>query len=145
MSPSARAQSYRRHAHHPYLTYLVFALGTTGVVMIFDQWWTTRDPRSMAVLLVGLAVLVLGGMSRTYITALQNRIIRLEMRLRLKEVLPAAQQPQILQLTIPQLVGLRFASDGELPALVDRAVREHLSRDQIKRAITSWVPDWERT
>jgi hypothetical protein len=43
------------------------------------------------------------------------------------------------------MVGLRFASDAELPALVDRTVREHLSRDDIKKAIKDWVPDFERT
>ena len=48
-------------------------------------------------------------------------------------------------LTKAQLVGLRFADDAELPALVDRAVRERLSKKDIKRAIKSWVPDRDRT
>jgi hypothetical protein len=46
---------------------------------------------------------------------------------------------------MPQLVALRFASDQELPALVERADREHLSPDQIKRDIKNWVPDPDRT
>jgi len=42
-------------------------------------------------------------------------------------------------------VALRFASDAELPALLERADREQLSSDQIKKAIKNWVPDWDRT
>lgn len=141
----ARTQSYRNHAHQPYMTYAVYALGATGFGIFFARWWSLRDQFSLGLLLVAAAVLVLGAISRTYVVALQNRIIRLEMRLRLREILPAAQAAQIAQLDVPQLVGLRFASDEELPTLVDRAVREHLSRDQIKRAIQTWVADWERT
>ena len=145
MSTARRTQSYTNHGHHPYPTYIVVVLATAGAFMAGRHWWGTGDPRSLALLLVGLAVLVLGGMSRTYTTALQNRIIRLEMRLRLKDVLPPAQHARIGELTTPQLVGLRFACDEELPSLVDRALKERLTRDQIKKAIRTWVPDWERT
>jgi Family of unknown function (DUF6526) len=145
MADTTRVQNYANHSHRPYLTYAVFALGTAGFGMLLADWWVTRDQRALAMSLVAAAVLVLGSMSRIYTTTLQNRIIRLEVRLRLKDVLPAAQQAQIAALTTPQLVGLRFASDGELPALVDRAVRERLSREDIKRAVTHWVADWERT
>ena len=83
--------------------------------------------------------------SRVYITKLQDRIIKLEMRVRGAAVLTPAQQATLARLTKAQVVALRFASDAELPALVDRADREKLSADQIKQAITTWVPDWDRT
>jgi hypothetical protein len=52
-----------------------------------------------------------------------------------------AWQPKIPLLTISQLIGLRFASDAELPALADRALREKMSRADIKKAIKNWRPD----
>jgi uncharacterized protein DUF6526 len=67
------------------------------------------------------------------------------MRVRLAEILSPDQRANIHALTTPQLVALRFAADQELPGLVDRAVREKLSRDDIKKAITNWQADWERT
>jgi hypothetical protein len=59
--------------------------------------------------------------------------------------LTPAQQAVLARLSKPQVIALRFASDAELPALVEQADREHLSADQIKRAIRNWMPDFERT
>jgi len=71
----------------------------------------------------------------------QDRVIRLEERLRLATVLPENLRARIPELTQDQLVGLRFASDGELAGLVQRALNEKLSRDAIKKAIQNWRPD----
>ena len=54
-------------------------------------------------------------------------------------------KPAHSQLGRVQALALRFASDEELPALLERAARENLDVDQIKRAIVNWVPDWDRT
>ena len=78
--------------------------------------------------------------SRLYITRLQDRIIKLEMRLRAGALLTPAQQQTLGQLSSKQIAALRFASDVELPALVDRAARENLKPDEIKRAVTTWIP-----
>jgi hypothetical protein len=67
------------------------------------------------------------------------------MKVRCAPLLTPAQQAACGRLGKPQIVALRFASDEELPALVERADREQLSADQIKRAIKNWVPDWDRT
>jgi len=67
------------------------------------------------------------------------------MRMRCASLLTPAQQAILLRLDKPQIIALRFASDAELGALVEQADREHLSADQIKRAIKVWVPDWDRT
>ena len=138
-------QSYRSHAHHPYPTYIAAIFLGIAIVCLTGQWllgWDTGWPGAVA---LSMAVAMLVSTSRTYTTGLQNRIIRLEMHVRLREALPDAQRHHIADLTMEQLVALRFASDAELPALVERAVRERLSRDQIKKAIKNWQPDFFRT
>ena len=145
MTDTTRTQSYASHGHHPVWTYIAGFFAGIGFVMLVEAWLFGRQTYLPGSVMLALGVLALVSISRAYTVRLQNRIIRLEMRLRLRDVLPASQQAQIQDLTTSQLVGLRFASDGELPALVDRAVREHLSRDNIKKAIKDWVPDFERT
>ena len=71
-----------------------------------------------------------------------NRLIRLEMRLRLATILPGDLKDQILRLTPDQLIGLRFACDSELPDLVRRVLKGELTeRKAIKKAVRTWEPD----
>lgn len=95
-------------------------------------------------LLLSAAFLVFAGRTRSYATHLQDRVIRLEERLRLAAVLQEPLRSRIAELTDSQFIGLRFASDTELPALVQRALDEKLSRSDIKKAITDWRPDYSR-
>lgn len=96
-----------------------------------------------AVWAVGVAVGI--RTARVMAITVQNRVIRLEMRLRLREVLSAPLAARIGELTTRQLIALRFAGDAELPALVERTLRgEFAKQREIKRAITDWQPDYLR-
>ena len=73
---------------------------------------------------------------------LQDRIVRLEMQVRLERL---GRQKDFLSLSTKQLVALRFASDAELPDLIDRALTMKLTPDQIKRSVSDWQADLHRT
>ena len=95
--------------------------------------------------LVGAALIALFVMARNSTLAVQDRLIRLEMRLRLAGVLPADLCPRIPEFTVPQLVSLRFACDTELPALARKVLDEKLSdRKAIKRLVKDWQADYLR-
>ena len=81
---------------------------------------------------------------RNYALRVQDRVIRLEEQIRLLTVLPEPLRGRVAELTGAQLVGLRFASDAELPSLVARALNEKLSCADIKKAVVNWRPDYAR-
>jgi hypothetical protein len=81
---------------------------------------------------------------RLYALRVQDRLIRLEERERLANLLPQDDLAQILRLTEGQLVALRFASDGEAAGLAKRAWSENMKPADIKKAIRVWRPDYFR-
>jgi len=93
-------------------------------------------------LITGFALMLSLALGRTTALRVQDRLIRLETRLRLQQVLPADLQGQIDSLTVGQLVALRFASDAELPELTRRVLADKLTdRTAIKKQVTDWQGD----
>ncbi|MEO7275204.1 MAG: DUF6526 family protein [Vicinamibacterales bacterium] len=140
-------QSYANHVHRPRMTALAGLFWVIAVSGYVARWRGATSALSMILGPAGLigAVAVLIAISRAYTTTLQDRIIRLEMRVRALALLTPAQQASLMSLDRKRIAALRFASDVELPALLERAVREQMTPDQIKRAVATWVADHDRT
>ena len=143
----AATQNYATHRHNPRMTGIGFLFVLVAIVALSLRWFDIGGQPMFAAGLAALiaAVIVLLLISRQYTTTLQDRIIRLEMRVRAAGLLSPQQQAALFRLSRPQIVALRFASDAELPALLEQTEREHLTADQIKRAIKNWVADLDRT
>jgi len=91
--------------------------------------------------LLSIAVFVPFFKLRLYPLKVQDRVIRLEERLRLQALAPAEWHSQIYRLTEDQLIGLRFAGDGEVVELAKQALEHNLTRKQIKERIRDWRAD----
>jgi hypothetical protein len=100
--------------------------------------------RSIWMLLVSIAIFICAFKLRSYPLKAQDRVIRLEERLRMQNVLPDSQKNQIAALTEGQFIALRFAPDSELPGLVNDAVTKKLAPKEIKQSIKHWRPDFFR-
>jgi hypothetical protein len=137
-------QSFKNHAHRPTETGVLWLLAMVALVLMVQQF-RGAETRDWAIVVLTLAMFLVGWISRAYIVRLQDRIIMLEMKVRAAEVLPAGQDAALAKLTRQQIVALRFASDEELGALLDRAVRESLSPKDIKAAVRTWRADHYRT
>jgi len=109
------------------------------------ELWNTFTFRSIFNVLLALA-LILGFLSaRRFALSVQDRVIRLEERLRYQRLLPADLQPRIEEVTVAQLVSLRFASDAELPALARKVLDDKMQeRKAIKQLVKNWKPDYLR-
>ena len=135
-------QTYETHVHRPRVWSVGWLLGVVAFALLV--WAAVRDTSllSVALALLGAAVVIGITVTRTFALRLQDRIIRLEMQTRLARL---GRDGDLVRLSLPQLIALRFASDAELPALADRAAAEQLTPDQIKRAIRDWQGDHLRT
>lgn len=101
--------------------------------------------RSVMDVFISLSLIVLFVQARNSTLAVQNRLIRLEMRLRLAKILPMDLQSRIGEFTLDQLISLRFASDAEMPALARKVLDEKMNdRKTIKQSVKDWQADWLR-
>jgi len=138
-----QAQSFKNHSKivvpYHYLMSLVLLAN-----VLYTLWQVIRGPGvgSALGLLVALALVGIFWYVRIFPLTVQDRVIRLEMRLRLAEVLPEEMRGRIGELSTGQLVALRFASDGELPELVKTVLDEGIrDRKEIKKRIRDWQAD----
>jgi hypothetical protein len=141
-----RTQSYATHRRwFPLFHFVLQPLLAVNLVLTIV--WATREPtlaRWWAVAMAA-ALILISVTARLMALTVQNRLIRLEQRLRLAAVLPPDLRGRVAELRTRQLLALRFASDAELPALVRRCLAGELrSADAVKREIREWQPDFLR-
>jgi hypothetical protein len=92
--------------------------------------------------LVAVALVRLALYARGFALRVQDRVIRLEMRLRLHELLPAELHARIHEFSTSQLIAMRFASDDELPTLAAAVLTDRITDStRIKQMITTWQAD----
>jgi hypothetical protein len=140
-----KPQNYANHARFdPAFHY--FVLPVFFITLIATIVHLVRHPHlgSAWAVVLALALIVLGVRARMFALKVQDRVIRLEERLRLATLLPETSRARIGELREPQLIALRFAPDAELPVLVERTLNENLTQKQIKQAIQNWHPDYLR-
>jgi hypothetical protein len=144
MAPSP--QTVKNHARFlpPFHFFVVPVL---LINFLYAVWQLYQAPSGSAAwsIVVALALVMLALLARTMALRVQDRLIRLEMRLRLKDALPFDLQGRVNELTCPQLVALRFAGDDEMPALVRDVLSGTLtSQKAIKERVRSWQGDYLR-
>jgi hypothetical protein len=141
-------QSLKSHMRYdPPMHFFVFPvviLNFLFSIYIAIHHWPAYAHLHLWWIVVSLALLVFAVKCRVNDLKLQDRIIRLEERLRLTSILPADQLPHIPELETRQLIALRFASDAELPALVQKTLTQRLEPKAIKENITNWRADNHR-
>lgn len=143
---SDRPQSFQNHAKMVPLYHYV----GTPLVMIPTIYFIVRAVTDFSVdalmtALFAVGVVIAAAFVRLFPLGVQDRVIRLEERLRLERLLPEDLRTRADALTTSQLIGLRFASDAELPDLVRRVVEGELKdRKSIKAAVKDWRADRQR-
>lgn len=139
----ASQQSYANHARF-FPLFHFFVMPVLTINFLASAWRVIQTPSlGMLWACIVAAALAAGALAaRVMALAVQDRVIRLEMRLHMREVLPADLQARIPELTRRQLVGLRFAGDGELADLVRQVLSGSLkSTTEIKKAVRQWQAD----
>jgi hypothetical protein len=141
-----KEQNFKKHARFvPAFHFFVLPILLVNAIYRLVQLKDGISFASIMSALVGVALFMLAGTARGFALAVQDRIIRLEMEIRMDKLLPAELRARIPEFTVSQLVGLRFASDGELPALAQQVLDEKIAdRKTIKSRVKNWRPDYMR-
>ena len=137
------SQSFKNHGRIVPAFHLV-----AGPIFFANLLWsayravTLPSKPTIFSLLMAIGFVILFFYSRLFALTVQDRVIRLEMRLRLRELLPPDLVARIPEFTPAQLVALRFASDRELPALARQVLDQRLNnRKAIKQLVKEWQAD----
>jgi hypothetical protein len=138
-------QSYADHGRtDPAFHFFLLPISALTIIVALVNAVRHLGFNSAWLVIVSIAASVALFKMRLYSLKVQDRLIRLEERLRLQQLLAEPMRSRVPELTVGQLVALRFASDAELPALVTRALNEKLSKDDLKKSVTVWRPDFFR-
>ena len=139
-------QTYKNHVRFlpPFHFFVMPVLALNTLIAIRHVWLSPNRSTAWS-FVVALALLLLAGLSRRMVVTVQDRVVRLEMRLRLQQCLPADLRSRIDDLTVRQLVALRFASDAELADLVREVLAGKLATTkEIKLRVKNWQGDFLR-
>ena len=139
------SQDYKTHRKYvPGFHFLTVGILAVNLIWSLVRLFTGAAPlpdRIIAVL-VAFALPLVALYARLFVLTAQDRVIRLEERLRLAEILPADLRPRIGELGRRQLIALRFASDAEAPTLVRKVLDEKITNgEEIKKLIREWRAD----
>lgn len=139
-------QNFDNHAKFvPGFHVLVLGILAINLIWSIYRFFHAFSVESAISLLLAIAFVLLAFYARIFALAVQDRLIRLEMRLRMLQILSEELRPRIPEFSVGQLVALRFASDAELPALAKMVLDEKLNdRKAIKKMIREWQPDFLR-
>ena len=135
-------QSYANHRRFEPMQHFVLT-PILLITWIATIWQAIKYPsvHSVWVAVLGFAILMVAIQVRVYALKVQDRVIRLEETLRMERLLPENLKPRIVELTVKQMVGLRFAADAELADRVREALDQKLSGEAVKKHIKTWRPD----
>ena len=134
-------QSYQNHTRWlPPFHFFAVPVLLINVINQLRHLYLAPSRSSAFAAVVAAAILTVAFLARTQALAAQDRVIRLEMRLRLQALAPDL-MARFNDLTVPQLVGLRFASDGELADLVRTVLKDGTKQSEIKKMVKQWLPD----
>ena len=136
-------QSYKTHAKFvPLYHYVLFPVMVVNLGIASYQLWRQPAFATTWAVVMALALTVLTFFARIFALQAQDRVIRLEERLRLRELLPVELKPRVNEFSREQLIALRFASDGELPDLAAAVLRDGVQkRDHVKKMVRQWRAD----
>jgi hypothetical protein len=139
----SKDQTFENHAKFdPAFHFFVAPVFLANIVWSIARVVHGLSFETVASLVLAIAFFLLAFRARVFALTVQDRVIRLEMGLRMQQVFPPELRARIPEFTIDQLISLRFACDTELPALARKVLDEKLtSRKQIKRMVRDWQPD----
>jgi hypothetical protein len=139
---SDATQSFQNHGKtDPPFHYVLLPVLTINLIVVIVHLIQHFSLCSAWLLVLSIAALILAFTVRLYSLKVQDRVIRMEERLRLQALAPAEWHAQIYRLSEDQLIGLRFAADEEVVELAQKALEEKLNRKQIKEHIKNWRAD----
>ena len=141
-------QNYANHRRFfPIFHFFVIPVMLINFFWTVYRWWKVDGFSLWGFERVVVALALVGGFlaARMMALSVQDRVIRLEERLRYERLLPGDLKPRIAEFSVQQLVGLRFASDAELPTLARKVLDDKIKECKaIKQMVKTWRPDYQR-